>query len=139
MMIMNTTRPTMTEPPITKCPNEATTSPALACRRTWRVTLTLSDRRNMVAISNRDGNTEKSSAFFTYMLVSRMITAPTRFKVIRTSISSVGKGTTSITTTQTIAVGTPTNVKRLLRNSATPALLILRLALVLGPASRVLA
>ena len=53
------------------------------------------------------------------------------------SINSVGKGTTSITTTHTIAVGTPTNVKRLLRNSATPALLILRLALVLGPASRV--
>ncbi len=123
MIMRNTTRPTMTEPPITKCPKEETTLPALACRSTWRVTLTLSARRNMVAISKREGNTEKSSARFTYMLVSRMITAPTRFRVIRTSMSWVGKGTTSITTTQTIAVGTPTKVKRLLRNSATPALL----------------
>jgi hypothetical protein len=57
---------------------------------------------------------------------------------MRTSINSVGKGTTSITTMQTIAVGTPTIVKRLLRNSeySGPSRSV-RLALLLGPASRV--
>ena len=71
----------------------------------------------MVAISNREGKTEKSSARFTYMDVSRMTTAPTRLSVISMSMSWVGRGTTSMTTTPTMAVGTPTKVKRLLRNS----------------------
>jgi hypothetical protein len=51
------------------------------------------------------------------MDVSRMTTAPTRLNVISMSMRWVGKGTTSITTTPTMAVGTPTKVKRLLRNS----------------------
>ena len=71
----------------------------------------------MVAINNSEGKTENSSALFAYMHVSRMTTAPTRLSVIMMSMSWVGRGTTSMTTTPTMAVGTPTNVKRLLRNS----------------------
>ncbi len=120
MIIRNTTSPTTTDPPMTKWPNAATTLPPLACSSTWRVTLTLSARRYMVATSSSDGKTEKSSARLTYIDVSRITTAPTRLRVIRRSMSCVGNGTTNMTTTHTIAVGTPTNVKRLLRNRSSP-------------------
>ena len=43
-------------------------------------------------MSSSEGKTEKSSARFTYMLVRRMITAPTRLSVIRRSMSWVGQG-----------------------------------------------
>ena len=54
-------------------------------------------------------------------------------------MSWVGRGTTSMTTTPTMAVGTPTKVKRLLRNSelSGPSTNRFGQALLRGPAGRV--
>src|SRR5207244_5285391 len=67
----------------------------------------------MVAIRISDGKLEKSRLRFTYMLIRRMSTPPLMLMARRRSSRTVGSGTTSITTMQTTAMGTPTWPTRL--------------------------
>jgi hypothetical protein len=60
-----------------------------------------------------DGNTEKSRGFFTCMVISKMITAAEMLALISTSRTTLGIGTTSITTMAMTAAGTPIRPERL--------------------------
>ncbi len=59
-----------------------------------------------MATSSSDGKTEKSSGFFTNIVVSRMISANMMFTMIRMSSSHAGIGTTSSRTMPTTPTGT---------------------------------
>jgi hypothetical protein len=107
MRITKMISPTTIDPPTTKWPNDSMTWPANPCSSTSRVALTLSASRNIVAMSSREGKIEKSSGRVTYMLTSRISTAPVMLTAMSRSRSTVGSGTMSMTTMNTIAAGTP--------------------------------
>jgi hypothetical protein len=104
--IRKITRPMTSEPPTTKWPNAAMTSPAYPPPRTRRVEATLRPSRNSVAISSSDGKIEKSSGRLTYIDVSRITSDPTMLTTISMSSSTGGSGTTSSMTIPTTPAGT---------------------------------
>ena len=67
---------------------------------------TLRPSRNSVATSSSEGKTEKSSGFFTNMLVSSTRSASRMLQTIRKSSSGAGTGTTSSSTMPTMPMGT---------------------------------
>ena len=102
----NTTAPMIMEPPTVTLPKASMTCPAYPLPRTSRVEATFRPSRNSVATSSRDGNTEKSSGFFTNMLVSRTSSASRMLQTMRKSSRGAGTGTTSRSTIPTMPMGT---------------------------------
>ena len=111
--IANTTRPMISELPITMCPNASITCPAKPSRSTSRVALTFSASRNSVATSTTVGNTANSSGLRTCIEISSTIRLAAMLTEISTSSTNAGSGTTIITTTTTTATGTARRVNRL--------------------------
>ena len=72
---------------------------------------TFSPSRNRVSTSSSEGNTEKSSGFLTYMLVSSTTRDSAMFVTISTSSNGAGSGTTSSSTTPTTPIGTASWVR----------------------------
>ncbi len=107
-----TIRPTISEPPTTKCPKVSITLPAYPSRSTSLVALTLRASRNSVITSTTAGNAAKSSGRWTNIAVSRMSSAPVMFSAISRSRTMAGSGTTSITTMNTMPTGTPSWERR---------------------------
>jgi len=64
-------------------------------------------RRKTVASRSSDGNAEKSFAFRTYIVVSKIMSAAPMLIVMRMSMRKLGSGTTSMMTTMITAAGTP--------------------------------
>ncbi len=100
------TAPMMIEPETATWPNAWMTSPAKPSPRTSRVDATLRPRRNSVATSSSDGNTEKSSGFLTNSVVRRITSASRMLQMIRKSSRNDGTGRISSRMMPTMKTGT---------------------------------
>jgi hypothetical protein len=99
--MMNTTRPMVKLPPMTKAPKDSITCPAAPApvwplSSTTRVEATLSARRSRVASSSTEGKTAKSSGRNTYTLANSTTSESMILKVNSVSSKKVGSGTTSM-------------------------------------------
>ena len=106
------TRPTTSDPPMTKLPKASTTWPAYPCTRTCRVMLTLRPSRKRVATRRRAGNVAKSKGRRTYMVARRIVRAAAMLQMMRRSSRNGGSGMISITITMSTAIGTANWVRR---------------------------
>ena len=99
----NTTRPTTIDPWMTKLPNASMTAPAEPVPRISRVDETFRPSRNSVAISNRLGKADRSSARVAPTAARSSSTEKAMLIVSNRSSSAGGIGMTMRATTNTIA------------------------------------
>ncbi len=110
--IEKTISPTISDPPTTKWPNVSMTLPAKPSSSTRRVALTLRASRNSVITRITAGNAAKSRGRRTNIAVIRTSSATVMFSAISRSSSIEGSGTTSITTMNTMPMGTASWLSR---------------------------
>ena len=98
VMIKKITPPTIKFPPVTKCPNASTTSPASPFARIHLVDAILNTRRNIVPIRMIEGNVDNSSGFEIYKDIISKVIPSVMLKLIAKFIIQVGSSISRIKT-----------------------------------------